>query len=514
MHSIQGLSPRVLLVILDGFGQNPKDLKNAIMAAKTPNISDLFAHYPLTTIQPGGEAVGLPKGVSGNSEVGHINLGAGRPVRQDLVRINEAVSNQTLKSMPKMLELIEKARSGNKRIHLMGLLSDGGVHSHINHLKEILKILSQYSDLRIYLHAFMDGRDTGKDKGIQYVKEILQCPGFVFASMQGRSIGMDRDRRWEKIEHAYKMMTGAGEKTNLKPEAYVLDEYKKGIFDEFITPALFAEDGAIQNGDAIFFFNYRPDRAREISLAFNDKSFNEFNVTVKPGYYLCMSPYIQDECPELPILFDKEKVKGTLSEYLATLGKKQFKIAETEKYAHVTYFFNGGEETPFAGEERCLVQSPREVKTYDQKPEMSAFEVADKLLEALSNKAFTFYLVNFANADMVGHTGNFEAAVKAIEALDICVGKLKDKCAEENITMIITADHGNADQMEYEDHSVHTSHSDADVPFCVIHPKLKDVDIMPNSESKVVALKDVAPTVLKILNLPKPKDFSGHSIFI
>ncbi len=514
MHSIQGLSPRVLLVILDGFGQNPKDLKNAIMAAKTPNISDLFAHYPLTTIQPGGEAVGLPKGVSGNSEVGHINLGAGRPVRQDLVRINEAVSNQTLKSMPKMLELIEKARSGNKRIHLMGLLSDGGVHSHINHLKEILKILSQYSDLRIYLHAFMDGRDTGKDKGIQYVKEILQCPGFVFASMQGRSIGMDRDRRWEKIEHAYKMMTGSGEKTNLKPEAYVLDEYKKGIFDEFITPALFAEDGAIQSGDAIFFFNYRPDRAREISLAFNDKSFKEFNVKVRPGYYLCMSPYIQDECPELPVLFDKEKVKGTLSEYLASLGKKQFKIAETEKYAHVTYFFNGGEETPFAGEERCLVQSPREVKTYDQKPEMSAFEVADKLVDALSNKAFTFYLVNFANADMVGHTGNFEAAVKAIEALDVCVGRLKDKCAEENITMIITADHGNADQMEYEDHSVHTSHSDADVPFCVIHPKLKDIDIMPNSESKVVALKDVAPTVLKILNLPKPKDFSGHSIFI
>ena len=513
MHSIQGISPRVLLVILDGFGHNPNENKNAIKAAKKPNIDSLFAHYPFTTIQPGGEAVGLPKGVAGNSEVGHINLGAGRPVRQDLVRINEAVTNNTLKDMPKMKELIEKARTGTKRIHLMGLLSDGGVHSHINHLKEILKILSQYPDLRIYLHAFMDGRDTAKDKGVGYVKEILQHPGFVFASMQGRSIGMDRDRRWEKIERAYKMMIGQGEKTNLKPEAYVLDEYKKGIFDEFITPALFAEDGAIQDGDALFFFNFRPDRARQITLAMNDKTFKEFPVPVKPGYYLCMSPYVPDECPELPILFDKEKVKGTLSQYLSTLGKKQFKIAETEKYAHVTYFFNGGEEVPFNGEERCLVNSPRDVKTYDEKPQMSAFEVTDKLVEALGNKAYSFYLVNFANADMVGHTGNFDAAVKAIEALDVCVGKLKEKCEAENITMILTADHGNADQMAYEDDGIHTSHSDAEVPFCVVHPKLKDVDIMPNNE-KVKALKDVAPTVLKILNLPRPADFTGESIFI
>lgn len=514
MHSIQGLSSRVLLIILDGFGMNPSEHKNAIKAAKKPNIDYIFSHYPLTTIQPGGEAVGLPKGVAGNSEVGHINLGAGRPVRQDLVRINEAIENKTFKDMPKMKELIAKAQAGNKRIHLMGLLSDGGVHAHINHLKEIIKILSHYPDLRIYLHAFMDGRDTAKDKGTQYVKEILQCPGFIFASMQGRSIGMDRDRRWEKIERAYKMMIGAGEKTHLKPEAYVLDEYKKGNFDEFITPALFVEDGAILNGDSVFFFNYRPDRARQITLAMNDTTFHEFPVPVRPGYFLCMSPYVQEELPNLPILFDKEKVKGTLSEYLSSLGKKQFKIAETEKYAHVTYFFNGGEEKPFEGEERCLVPSPRDVQTYDQKPEMSAFEVADKLSEALENKSFAFYLVNFANADMVGHTGNFNAAVKAVEVLDVCIEKLKAKCEAENITMIITADHGNADQMAYADEGVHTSHSDAEVPFCVVHPKLKDVDIMPNTENKVMALKDVAPTVLKILNLPKPKDFSGHAIFV
>ncbi len=514
MHSIQGLSPRVLLVILDGFGQNPSHHQNAIYSAKKPNIDNLFAHYPFTTIQPGGEAVGLPKGVAGNSEVGHINLGAGRPVRQDLVRINEVIANKTLKDMPKMKELIEKAQAGNKRIHLMGLLSDGGVHAHIDHLKEILKILRVHSDLRIYFHAFMDGRDTAKDKGVQYLKDILTNPGFVFASMQGRSIGMDRDRRWEKIEHAYKMMTGMGEKTQLKPEAYILNEYKKGIFDEFITPALFVEDGAIQNGDSVFFINYRPDRARELTLALNETHFKEFPVPVRPGYFLCMSPYVQEECPNLPILFDKEKVKGTLSEYLSTLGKKQFKIAETEKYAHVTYFFNGGEEKPFPGEERCLVPSPREVATYDQKPEMSAFEVTEKLSTALSDKSFSFYLVNFANADMVGHTGNFAAAVRAVEALDECVGKLQAKCEAENITMIITADHGNADQMAYEDESVHTSHSDSEVPFCVVHAKLKDIDVMLNNENKVVALKDVAPTVLKILNLPKPKDFSGQPIFV
>ncbi len=514
MHSIQGLSPRVLLVIMDGYGMNPSEHKNAIRAAHKPNIDHIFAHYPLTTIQPGGEAVGLPKGVAGNSEVGHINLGAGRPVRQDLVRINEAIQKKTLETMPKMQELINFARAGNKRVHLMGLLSDGGVHAHINHLKEILKILSQYPELTIYLHAFMDGRDTAKDKGVNYVKEILQHPGFKFASMQGRSIGMDRDRRWEKINHAYKMMTGSGEKTTLKPEAYVLEEYKKGLFDEFITPALFIEDGAIKNEDAVFFFNYRPDRARQISLAMNDKTFKEFPVPVRPGYFVCMSPYVPEELPELPILFDKEKVQGTLSEYLSSIGKKQFKIAETEKYAHVTYFFNGGEEKPFEGEERFLVQSPRDVATYDLKPEMSAFEVTDNLVAALSKKDFSFYLVNFANADMVGHTGNFAAAVKAVEALDICIERLKVKCLEENITMLITADHGNADQMAYDDDGVHTSHSDSEVPFCVVNAKLFDVDIMPNSDCKTPALKDVAPTVLKILNLPRPKDFTGQSIFV
>lgn len=514
MHTIENLSPRVLLVVMDGFGMNPKDHKNAIKAAHKPNLDDIFAHYPLTTIQPGGEAVGLPKGVAGNSEVGHLNLGAGRPVRQDLVRINECIEKNKLADMDQLKELIRKAKSGTKRIHLMGLLSDGGVHAHINHLKEILKILSKNPDLQIYLHAFMDGRDTSKDKGAQFTKEILECPGFVFASMGGRSIGMDRDRRWNKIEHHYKTITGQGQKTLITPYEYILEEYKKGIFDEFITPVLFTEDGAVKNGDSVFFFNYRPDRAKQITLAMNDPKFEEFLVPVKPGHFLCMTPYVQEELPELPVLFDKEKIKGTLAEYLSKLGKKQFKIAETEKYAHVTYFFNGGEETPFPGEERCLIQSPRDVATYDEKPEMSAPEVTDKLLAALGDQSFSFYLVNFANADMVGHTGHFEAAVKAVEAVDSCIGRLFKKCGEENITMLLTADHGNADQMVYEEGGQHTSHSDSDVPFCVVHPKIKDQEILVNKESEILALKDVAPTVLKILNIPKPKDFSGNSIFV
>lgn len=513
MQTIQNLSPRVLLVVMDGFGMSQSDHKNAIKAARKPNIDDIFAHYPLTNIQPGGEAVGLPKGVAGNSEVGHLNLGAGRPVRQDLVRINECIEKKSLRDMNKLQELIQKAKSGTKRIHLMGLLSDGGVHAHINHLKEILKILSHHSDIQVYLHAFMDGRDTSKDKGIHYTKEILECPGFVFASMGGRSIGMDRDRRWPKIEHHYKTIIGEGAKTSMKPQDYILEEYKMGIFDEFITPVLFTEDGAIRNGDCVFFFNYRPDRAKQITLAMNDPKFNEFPVPVRPGYFLCMTPYVNEELPNLPILFDKEKIQGTLAEYIGKLGKKQFKIAETEKYAHVTYFFNGGEETPFPGEERCLVQSPREVATYDEKPEMSAIEVTDKLLNALDDKSFTFYLVNFANADMVGHTGNFNAAVKAVETVDACIGRLYKKCQEQNVTMILTADHGNADQMIYEEGGEHTSHSDSDVPFCVVHPKVRDQNIMVSTESKVLALKDVAPTVLKILNIPKPKDFSGNSIF-
>jgi 2,3-bisphosphoglycerate-independent phosphoglycerate mutase len=510
--SIHNLSERVLLCILDGFGENPKDLKNAILHAEKPTIDSLRKSYPYTTIQSGGEAVGLPKGVAGNSEVGHLNLGAGRPVRQDLVRINEAIELNTFKDMPRFKELLELARK-NKKVHLLGLLSDGGVHSHINHLKHILDLLKQES-IKVYLHAFMDGRDTPKTNGPKYIEEIISHGGCTIASLQGRSIGMDRDRRWEKIESAVKMLTGVNGVTKLDPLSYIQSEYVSERFDEFITPALFDEDGKIQSDDAVFFFNFRPDRAKQISLAFNDRKFSEFKINVHPKMWLCMSPYLQDELPELPILFDKEKIQGTLAEFISQKNLKQFKIAETEKYAHVTYFFNGGEEQPFKGEERVLVNSPREVATYDLKPEMSAPEVCSKLIDKLSQKDITLYVVNFANCDMVGHTGNYEATLKAVSAVDQCIKSLVEKCSEENITMLITADHGNADQMVYDDGSPHTSHSDADVPFFVIHPKLKNQNLLLNSKVRTAALKDVAPTILAILNINQPESITGEALFL
>ena len=507
-----GLSPRLLLCILDGFGSNPQDLKNAIMHAKKPHFDQLLQDYPSTTIQPGGEAVGLPKGVAGNSEVGHLNLGAGRPVRQDLVRINEAISLNTFSQLPEWQRLLEKARATG-RLHLLGLLSDGGVHAHINHLKYILSLLSQ-EKIKVYLHAFMDGRDTPKTNGARYLKEITDLRLCEIGSIQGRSIGMDRDRRWEKIKAAMDMMTGSTGVCELSPADYLAQEYAHDRFDEFVTPALFSREAQIKEGDAVFFFNFRPDRAKQISIAFNDPHFNEFPVSVRPGHWLCMSPFVQDELPSLPILFDKEKIPGTLAHFISQQGLKQFKIAETEKYAHVTYFFNGGEEKPFPGEERLLVNSPREVATYDLKPEMSAPEVCRQLIGKLQDPTFSLYVVNFANCDMVGHTGKYEATLKAVEAVDACLDELRRTCERENITMIITADHGNADQMVYPDGSAHTSHSEAQVPFILVHPKLKHTKLQPNPAIQERALKDVAPQILHCLGLHKPSDFTGEAIFL
>lgn len=509
MKSLHALNKRVLLCILDGFGINPKDNKNAILHAKKPNIDFLFANYPMTTIEAGGLIVGLPKGVAGNSEVGHMNLGAGKSVRQDLVRINEAIENKTLREMDELKKVIAFAKSHSNRIHLMGLLSDGGVHSHINHLKELVKLLSA-EGIELCLHAFMDGRDTARDVGYKYVEDIMKIPEIKFASMQGRSIGMDRDRRWNKIKACYDCFIGAGKTTTLSPLDYIKAEYKEERFDEFIDPVLFDKNLAMKHDDAVLFFNFRPDRAIQITLALADPKFHEFQVPVRPGYFLCMTPYVTDYV-DLPILFDKEKLRGTLSEYLSMKGLKQFKIAETEKYAHVTYFFNGGEKVPFPGEEQVLIPSNREIATYDQKPEMSAYLVLDRLEKALADHSISFYAVNFANSDMVGHTGNFEAAVKAIEALDVCVGRLMKKCEEENVTMLVTADHGNSDQMVYENGDIHTSHTEAPVPFCVFDPKLKNekLELCPGE----LGLKDVAPTVLNIMGITQAPNFEGASIF-
>jgi 2,3-bisphosphoglycerate-independent phosphoglycerate mutase len=509
MKSIQGLNKRVLLTILDGFGINPKDLKNAIKHAKKPFIDSLFKDYPNTLIEPGGVLVGLPKGVAGNSEVGHMNLGAGRSVRQDLVRINEAIENNTLKDMDELKNIIQFAKTHSNKIHLMGLLSNGGVHSHIYHLKELVKIFSQHG-IECGLHAFTDGRDTARDIGVQFVDEAMKIKGLTFASMQGRSIGMDRDRRWKKIEDCLNCFFGFGSKTKLSPLDYLKEEYKNNRFDEFANPVLFDEKWAMTENDAVLFFNFRPDRAVQITLALADPKFQEFKVHKRPGYFLCMTPYVQDFI-DLPILFDKEKLAGTLGQYLSEQNKKQFKIAETEKYAHVTYFFNGGDKVPYKGEEQVLIPSPKEVATYDLKPEMSAYLVCDRLEQALKDHSIDFYVVNFANSDMVGHTGNFEAAIKAIEALDVAVKRLVDTCAKENVTMIITADHGNSDQMMYENGDIHTSHTEALVPFIVVDPKLKNQTCELNNQD--MALRNVAPTVLHIMGLPMAPLFEGTSVF-
>ena len=506
---LKNLSSKVLLVVIDGYGMNKNSTKNAVKDAHSPNLDQLFAHYPYTTLEAGGEKVGLPKGVAGNSEVGHMNLGAGRSIRQDLVRINEVIEQKSLAKMDKLQELISVAKKKTKRIHLMGLFSDGGVHSHIDHLKEVLAILNQEEELEVFFHAFMDGRDTAPDVGGKYLEMWDQFHGRAqFASMQGRSIGMDRDRRWEKIKQCYDMFLGMGAKSDLSPKEYLKSEYAQGRQDEFVSPALFHQDYAMGEGDCVFFLNFRPDRAVQLSLAFNDPNFNEFERKFIPPYFLCMTPYIPDEV-SLPILFDKEKVPGGLSEYLSGLGKKQFKIAETEKYAHVTFFFNGGEKKPFAGEKQVLIPSPKEVKTYNEKPEMSAPEVCDTLLSALKED-YDFYLVNFANCDMVGHTGDYQATVKAVEAVDKCIGKLSVYCLENQIAMLITADHGNSDQMVYEDGSPHTSHTGAPVPLALIHPKLRDKKLVALEGG---ALRDVGPTVLDLLGLDYPPTFEGRSLF-
>ncbi len=509
-QTLKSLNKKIILCILDGFGISPQDFKNAIQHAHKPTFDDFMQHYPNTLIEPGGESVGLPKGVAGNSEVGHINLGAGRPVRQDLVRINEAIANNTLAQMPELRNLISTARNNTKRIHLFGLLSDGCVHSHIRHFKEIIKILSRETDLIIYFHALMDGRDTSATSGEKYIHDILTVPGFTFASMQGRSIGMDRDRRWEKIKLCYDTWTGAGAIETIAPHLYLQSQYQKKIYDEFVTPVLFHRDYAIQSGDAMFCMNFRPDRAIQLALAFNWHNFKEFAVPVRPSFYLCMTPYIPDE-EKLPILFDKENVAGPLSEYLSGLGAKQFKIAETEKYAHVTYFFNGGQKAPYPGEDQVLIPSPREVKTYDQKPEMSAFLVTDRLVQAIQSTKYDFILVNYANADMVGHTGNYAAALKAVEAVDQCLKKIKEAAVQNGYTIFLTADHGNADQMIYEDGRPHTSHTNAKVPFIIVDERLRDQQL--HLLKKDAALMDIAPTILNAMGHDCPSNFVGSTIF-
>ncbi len=510
MSKTYKLADRALMVILDGFGHNPDSPKNAIIDANTPNIDNFLTNYPSTLIHASGKPVGLPEGIMGNSEVGHLNIGAGRVIKQDLVKIDEAIETNEFEKLPEFIRLKKMAIKGNNRVHLLGLLSDGGVHSHIAHLNKIIEYLAK-DNIKVFLHALMDGRDTQKDSGINFVKDIQKNKNFIFASIIGRFFGMDRDKRWDRVEQAYLTLVGKGPINEIEADKYIENEYSNENYDEFITPTLFSKDYAIQEEDTIFCFNFRPDRAREITLAFADPNFNKFKTYVKPNFYLCMSPYLEEEL-SLPILFNKKTIPNTLCEHLSNKGIKHFKIAETEKYAHITFFFNGGLEKPFSCEERCLVPSPREVKTYDEKPEMSAYLVCEKLLEKLSDKQYAFYLVNFANPDMVGHTGNYDAAVKAIEAVDKCLGDLMKKCEQEKIAILLSSDHGNSDQMEHENGSPHTAHTTAMVKCALFYPGIDKNTITINHDAN--ALKDLSPTILHLLGIDAPKEFEGHSIFI
>ena len=501
----------VLLIILDGWGISEDPDTNAQEHADIPFYKGLINEYPHTSLECAGEAVGLPSGTMGNSEVGHLNLGAGRVVYQDYARINKAIEDGSFMENKAFLDAMGTAVNNNSAVHLLGLLSDAGVHSHNNHLYSLIDLALSKDVKKVFVHAFMDGRDTPPTSGINYIKElesfIKDKPTVKIASVTGRYWAMDRDKHWERVEQDYKaLVDGEGEKFKSAIEA-VEKSYEKDETDEFIKPALIYNNnepiGLIRDRDSVIFFNFRADRAREITAALAQKKFSGFNRehVADLGSYVTMTMYEEDF--NFPVAFPPIKLTNILGEILSRKNLKQLRIAETEKYAHVTYFFNGGEEEPFAGEDRCLVPSPRDVATYDLKPEMSAFEVRDEVLKKLDENTYDFILLNFANPDMVGHTGIMEAAVKACETIDKCLEAIVTKVQTLGGTVIITSDHGNCDQM-MDDKGPFTAHTTNPVPFILLKKgvTLRDKGI----------LADAAPTVLDLMGFDKPEEMTGESL--
>lgn len=502
---------RVLLCIMDGWGISDGSCpKDATFDAKTPNFDKLKTTEKYITIHADGQNVGLPDGQMGNSEVGHLNIGAGRVVFQELTRINNAIKDNSFFENKKFLKAAEHVIKNNSALHLYGLVSDGGVHSSIDHILALIKFAAQKGLKKVYLHAFLDGRDTppkSAEKYLSVLEDALKKYGLPpVASVMGRYYAMDRDNRWERIKKAYDcLLMGLGERANSAVEA-VQNSYKKDDTDEFVLPTVIGTaDSRIKTNDAVIFYNFRPDRAREISKAimFDDFDGFERDEVVKNIYYVTMTQY--DETFPFPVAFEPQKLTNILGDVLDKNGIKQFRTAETEKYAHVTFFFNGGVEEPNSLETRVLVNSPK-VPTYDMQPEMSANEVCEKVLGAIDDKSYKFILVNFANPDMVGHTGVMEAAVKAVETVDNCVGKIAKKCKANGITMLLSADHGNAECMQDpKTKAPHTAHTTNKVPFVVIN----DNTVSLENDG---ALCDIAPTVLKILNISQPQEMTGHSL--
>ncbi len=500
----------IMLMILDGFGLREEKEYNAYKLANTPFIDFLFNNYSWSKLEASGLSVGLPEGQMGNSEVGHMNIGAGRIVYQDLTRINKAIEDGSFFENKVLLNAIETAKKYKSKIHLLGLLSDGGVHSHINHLFAILKMIKQNNYDKVYIHCFMDGRDTPPTEGINYLRELknfieVENIGNI-ASVMGRFYAMDRDRRWERIEKAYKVIVN-GEGREIKNFIEeVAKRYEKGETDEFIVPFIVDKNGTIQDNDVVIFYNFRADRARELTRALMEDNFSNFNIKNRPkiSYFCTMTMYDKDF--PFPIIFPPEKYKNILGEVISNYKLRQLRIAETEKYAHVTYFFNCGREKPFENEDRVLIPSPQEVKTYDQKPEMSAYLVTDEVLRRIDNNIYDFIVLNYANLDMVGHTGVLEATIKAFEALDKCVEKVVKKVLEKNGIIFFMSDHGNSELMVDEHGNPHTAHTTNKVPFIFISNTVKPKEIKDGK------LADVAPTILKVMGIPIPNEMDGANL--
>ena len=497
----------LILMILDGFGIAPES-GNAIKAAKKPNIDKLFAENPLTQIGASGMDVGLPDGQMGNSEVGHTNIGAGRIVFQELTRITKTINEDKLKDNEAIVSAMDKALENGTALHLMGLLSDGGVHSHNTHLYGILELAKKKGLEKVYIHAFLDGRDVPPSSAADFVQACVDKTEEIgvgkIATVMGRYYAMDRDNRWERVEKAYAAMVyGEGVEAEC-PVCAVKNSYKEDVTDEFVVPSVVKGGATIQPNDSVIFFNFRPDRAREITRTLVDPDFDGFER--KKGFFpvnfVCMTQY-DATMPNVDVAFKPQVLTNTLGEYISDKGMAQLRIAETEKYAHVTFFFNGGVEKQYPGEDRILVKSPA-VATYDLQPEMSAYEVTDKLVPAIKSGKYDMIILNFANCDMVGHTGVFEAAVKAVEAVDDCVGRVVDAIREMGGVALITADHGNADKMVDDDGEPFTAHTTNPVPFCVIG---YDCELKDGGR-----LADIAPTMLQILGLPQPEEMDGTSL--
>ena len=503
----------VSLIILDGYGINPRSEGNAILNAKKPNLDRIFSKYPTTRIKTSGLDVGLPKGQMGNSEVGHTNIGAGRIVYQELTRITKSIEDGDFFEKEEFKKAIENCKKNNSKLHLYGLLSNGGVHSHITHLYGLLELAKREGLKEVYVHCFLDGRDTPPSSGKGFIQDLQNKMNEIgvgkIATVSGRFYAMDRDNRWERVVLAYNaMVLGKGLEANSAIEA-IDNSYAKEELDEFVKPTVILENGKpvakIEENDSIIFYNYRPDRAREITRALVDKDFNGFER--ENGFfnvhYVCMTQY-DKTMPNVDIAFKPQQLTNTFGEYISKLGYKQFRIAETEKYAHVTFFFNGGVEKEYEGEERALIPSPK-VATYDLKPEMSAYEVADEAVRRLNEKKYDVMILNFANPDMVGHTGVYDAAVKAIETVDECLQKVLDAIIAQNGVALITADHGNAEQLiDYETGKPFTSHTTYDVPLAIVG--------IGDRKLKEGRLCDLAPTMLDIMGVEKPEEMTGISL--